>query len=58
MSKIEDQDYLDGNIMHRGRQDREYADKPPCMKLNHTYHHPFSTMVMAYMNKYTWEERY
>jgi hypothetical protein len=57
-SKLEDQDYLDGNILHRGKQDADYANRPPCMKLKYTYHHPFNTMVMGYLQKYTWEERF
>lgn len=47
-----------GNILHRGKQDKEFAEHPPTMKLNYTYKYPFTQMVMAYMNKYTWEHKF
>ena len=46
-----------GNILHRGKQDGEFADHPPIMKLNYTYKYPFTKMIMGYMNKYTWENQ-
>ena len=48
---------LTGNILHRGKQDKEYADHPPMAKINYTYHYPLNTIIMAYLNKYTWETR-
>ena len=47
-----------GNILHRGKQDGEYAGHPPIMKLRYKYKYPLSTMAMAYLNKYTWEPKY
>lgn len=47
-----------GNILHRGRQDQEYIDHPPIMRLNYNYKFDFTTMAMAYMHKYTWEPKW
>lgn len=30
----------------------------PVIKMNYTYKHPMNTMVMAYMRKYIWEDRF
>ena len=47
-----------GNILHRGKQDGEFRDHPPIMKLHYNYKYPFTTMVMGYLNKYSWESHY
>ena len=47
-----------GNILHRGRQDSEFADHPPIMRLFYNYKYDLPTMAMAYMHKYTWEPKW
>jgi hypothetical protein len=47
-----------GNILHRGKQDSEFRDHPPIMRLRYQYKYPLATMAMGYLNKYTWEPRY
>lgn len=47
-----------GNILHRGRQDKEFADHPPIMRLFYNYKYDMPTMAMAYMHKYTWEPKW
>ena len=53
-----DIDQHQGNILHRGRQDKEYAGHPPIMKLHYKYKYPFTTMALGYLNKYTWEPKF
>ena len=48
---------LHANIVHQGRQDKEFAGKPPIMRLFYNYQHPFNTMACAYLKKYNWEDR-
>jgi len=47
-----------GNILHRGRQDSEFAEHPPIMRLFYNYKYDMPTMVTAYLNKYTWEPKW
>jgi len=50
-------DGLNANVLHRGKQDKEWAGHPPVMKLNYKYSHPFSAIAKAYLTKYNWESR-
>ena len=50
-------DGLYNNILHRGKQTKEFDGHPPIMKLNYCYSHPFSTMAKAVLTKYNWEAR-
>lgn len=47
-----------GNTLHRGKQDAEFKDHPPIMKLRYQYKYPLATLAVGYMNKYTWEPKY
>lgn len=45
------------NVLHRGKQTKEFSDHPPLMQLNYKYTLPFNAIAKAYLTKYNWEAR-
>ena len=52
MSKLPNMVYV-----NKGRDDAEFAGRPPLVKLTYEYAQPFAKMADVYLKRYNWEGR-